>query len=360
MHRHGIIVQPYDHIAATFNPTIIKHDDRFRLLVRAVPAGYEKIGPINEFDDNYTSHLSLWEGLTPTEFVLVNENAVAPSDDLAEAFDAYGAEDPRVTKIGKTYYICYTSLAVGLGQPHSGDGVRIAMASTTDFKTFKKHGVIGPDIRCKAGALFESSGQLYFLWKDEHVVERTMLSPAPADFENPDAWSTFWHDHTVKHYQLLGPQNNAYEGRGVEPGAPPIDIEEGLLLIYSSISMDFKWTISALVLDKTNPARIVSKTEKPILIPQEDYELRGDVNNVVFPCGALIDQDLLYVYYGAADSLCAVASMHMNNLRTFLKPYHGEQPVEQQLPFHQANDGAFLELKSEGPLEMPVPAPQSA
>ena len=338
MKRHGVIVAPYDSIAATFNPTIIRHGDDYRLLVRAVPAGYEKIGDVNEFDDRYTSHLSLWEGKTPTEFSLIDEKAIGTD----QVFDAFGAEDPRITKIGETYYICYTSLAIGLGHANAGDGIRIAMASTTDFRTFKKHGVIGPDLRSKAGILFESCGRLYLMWKDEHVVERTMLSPAPADFEHAEAWSEFWHDHTVKHYQLLGPQKNSYESRGVEPGAPPIAIEEGLLLIYSSISMDFKWTISALVLDPENPAHILLKTERPILIPQEEYELRGDVNNVVFPCGAVIDNEVLYVYYGAADSLCAVARMGMDELCAVLKPYKGEQPVQQQLPFHQDNDDAFL------------------
>jgi predicted GH43/DUF377 family glycosyl hydrolase len=338
MQRQGIIVQPYDHIGATFNPGIIKHENNYFLLVRAVPEGYHKIGPVNSFDDNYTSHLSLWQSTNPTGFTLINENAVTPDQD----FDRFGVEDPRITKVGDTYYICYTSLSIGLGHENAGDGIRIALASTKDFREFKKHGIIGPDTRSKAGTIFESSGKLYFLWKDEHVVERTMLSPAPADFENAEAWKMFWHDHSIEHYQLLGPQNNSYEGLGVEPGAPPIEIEEGLLLIYSSISLDFKWTISAMLLDKTNPARIISKTEKPLLIPEESYEISGDVNNVVFPCGAIIDNDILYVYYGAADTICCVACDTMENIRQKLQPFHGTQPVKQDLPFHQKNDEEFL------------------
>lgn len=330
MQRHGILVEPYSNIAATFNPTIIKHGKTFHMLVRAIPEGYQKIGPVNSFDDNYTSHLSLWEGATPTDFKLVNEHAVTPDS----AFDAYGVEDPRITKIGDTYYICYTSLAIGLGHENAGEGIRIALASTRDFRTFKKHGVIGPDIRSKAGILFESNRQIYFMWKDEHVVERTMLSPAPVNFEESDAWQTFWQDHTIKHYQLLGPQQNAHEGRGIEPGAPPILTDEGLLLVYSSISLDFKWTISALLLDRNNPAHILAKTIHPILIPEADYEIRGDVNNVVFPCGAVIENDTLYITYGAADTLCALASMPMSALRDLLKPYAGKQPEAQDLPFH--------------------------
>ena len=318
MKRHGVVVSPSEELGATFNPAAIRLDDgRYVMLVRSVPAGYKKIGKVNEFDDNYTSHLSLWEGTSPLSFSLANPTAIRPD----QPYDQYGVEDPRITKIGDTYYICYTALAIGLGQTDAGDGIRIALASTKDFRTFKKHGLIGPNSRCKAGVLFETGGKLHFLWKDEAGVERTMLSPAPADFENPAAWKKMWADKTLTHHELLGPQvDRAHENHGAEPGAPPIEIEEGLLMVYSSISSDRKWTISLALLDKDNPHKIIAKSEAPVLAPKEKYELSGDVNNVVFPCGALIDNDRLYIYYGAADTVCAVASDSMANIRRALTP----------------------------------------
>ncbi|MDE1151701.1 MAG: hypothetical protein PW788_04110 [Micavibrio sp.] len=324
MQRHGIIVQPEGGLGATFNPAAIKLDDgRHVLLVRSVPKGYEKLGPVNQFDDNYTSHISQWESDRPDGgFKLVNENAIGPGT----AFDKFGVEDPRITKIGDTYYIFYTSLAIGLGQPDAGDGIRIAMASTKDFKSYKKHGVIGPDRRSKAGIVFESEGEVYFMWKDEEHAERTMLSKAPKDFENPEAWKAFWQGRDIEQDQLLGPQKNAHEGLGIEPGAPPIEIEEGLLLAYSSISSDFKWTISLLLLDKNDPSKVLAKSEAPFLAPEEKYELKGDVNNVVFPCGAIIENGRLYVYYGGADTVCAVASEGMDVVRSSLKPVKPAAP----------------------------------
>lgn len=317
MKRHGIIVRPEGGLGATFNPAAIRAEEgRYILLVRSVPAGYRKIGKVNEFDDNYTSHLSLWEGASPESFSLVNALAINPD----QSFDRYGVEDPRITKIGDTYYICYTALAIGLGHENAGDGVRIALASTKDFRTFTKHGVIGPDSRSKAGVLFESAGSLHFLWKDEAGIERTMLSPVPDDFENPAAWQKMWNDKTIDHQVLLGAQNNAYENLGAEPGAPPIETDEGLLMVYSSISADHKWTISLMLLDKSDPHKIIAKSQTPILVPQESYELIGDVNNVVFPCGALIENDRLYIYYGAADTVCALASESMENIRRALVP----------------------------------------
>lgn len=328
MKRHGIVVKPEGDLGATFNPAAVEDQPgHFLMLVRSVPKGYEKIGAVNAFDDNYTSHLSLWEGKCPDSFKLKTERALAPG----ETYDKFGVEDPRITKIGDKFYICYTSLAKGLGQPDAGDGIRIALASTKDFKTFEKHGVIGPDRRCKAGILFESGGKNWFMWKDEESVERTMMSPAPDNPEDMEAWKSFWQTHDIEEDELMGPQEGSYEDLGIEPGAPPIEIDEGLLLVYSSISSDFKWTISLMLLDKDDPTRIISKTEAPSLAPEADYELEGDVNNVVFPCGALVQDDKLYVYYGAADTICAVASEEMAEVRKSLKSFENK-PVRK--PHH--------------------------
>lgn len=317
MKRHGIIVSPAGDLGATFNPAAAKLDDgRYVLLVRSVPAGYEKIGPVNSFTGNYTSHISLWDAQAPAgPFKLLDEKAIAPD----QPFDRYGAEDPRITKVGDTYYIFYTSIAKPLDQPDAGDGIRIAMASTKDFKAFEKHGTIGPDRRCKAGLVFESVGNLFFMWKDEQVHERTMLTPLPKNFDIKDtkAWESFWEGRDIEKDLLLG-AGGKHEGLGVEPGAPPIEIEEGLLLAYSSISSDFNWTISLLLLDKNDPTKILAKSDKPMLRPEMDYELKGDVNNVVFPCGAVIDDGRLYVYYGGADKICAVASEIMDEVRNQL------------------------------------------
>lgn len=314
MKRHGIIVRPEGELGAVFNPAAAKLDDgRYILLSRSVPKGYQKLGPVNQFSGNYTSHLSLWEAKSPEgPFTLVEPKAVVPDQE----FDKFGVEDPRIAKIGDTYYVFYTSIAKALDQPDAGDGIRIAMASTKDFKTFTKHGVVGPDRRTKAGIVFESADGLYFLWKDEEQHERTMLTKLPANFDVADkaAWEKVWQGRDIERDQLLGAQKNAHEGLGVEPGAPPVEVPEGLLLAYSSISADFKWTISLLLLDKNDPTQIIAKSEKPFLIPEEDYEVKGDVPNVVFPCGAVVQDGRLYVYYGGADTVCAVASEDMKTV----------------------------------------------
>ncbi len=76
-----------------------------------------------------------------------------------------------------------------------------------------------------------------------------------------------------------------------------------------------------MLLDKNDPTKILAKTEAPMLKPERKYEREGDVDNVAFPCGALIDKGRLYVYYGGADTVCAVASESMAVIMKALKPF---------------------------------------
>jgi predicted GH43/DUF377 family glycosyl hydrolase len=61
----------------------------------------------------------------------------------------------------------------------------------------------------------------------------------------------------------------------------------------------------------------------PILQPETPYELFGQVNNVVFPCGAVIIGEELFVYYGGADSVICVATMKLAELMNSLITWAG-------------------------------------
>ena len=69
-----------------------------------------------------------------------------------------------------------------------------------------------------------------------------------------------------------------------------------------------------MLLDLNDPSKIVSRLHYPILEPTETFEREGLVKNVVFPCGMVVVNDILYVYYGGADSVICVASGHINDL----------------------------------------------
>ena len=99
---------------------------------------------------------------------------------------------------------------------------------------------------------------------------------------------------------------------------PPIKTEYGWLEIYHGVKMTVAgpiYRIGTVLLDLKQPHKVVARCNMPILSPREDYERIGDVGNVVFACGAVVeDTGEIKVYYGAADTCICVATANFNNL----------------------------------------------
>jgi beta-1,2-mannobiose phosphorylase / 1,2-beta-oligomannan phosphorylase len=100
----------------------------------------------------------------------------------------------------------------------------------------------------------------------------------------------------------------------VGAGPPPIKTKHGWLLIYHGVDNDHVYRAGAALLDLKDPGKVLGRTTQPILEPKEPYEKNGDVNNVVFPTGASVRDAKLFVYYGAADKVCCVATADLENL----------------------------------------------
>ena len=98
----------------------------------------------------------------------------------------------------------------------------------------------------------------------------------------------------------------------IEAGAPPIKTKHGWLLIYSYIqnylSPPAVFGVEAALLDLQDPRKIIARTDKPLMIPQETYEKYGKVRNIVFPTGAIVKNGTLSSDDRAADTRCAVAT----------------------------------------------------
>lgn len=78
--------------------------------------------------------------------------------------------------------------------------------------------------------------------------------------------------------------------------------------------MERVYSAGAILLDLKDPRKILGRTKEPILTPKENYEKKGDVNNVVFPTGACILDGKLFVYYGGADKVCCLATTDLHSL----------------------------------------------
>lgn len=90
--------------------------------------------------------------------------------------------------------------------------------------------------------------------------------------------------------------------------------EKGWLQIYHGVDATQRYSLGALLLDLEQPTKILAKSPVPLLQPQAPYELHGFFGNVVFACGALIENDSLRVYYGAADECMCLAEMPLAQL----------------------------------------------
>ena len=230
-------------------------------------------------------------------------------------WERFGCEDPRVTKLGGKFYIFYTALST---YPFRPEGISIGLAITTDFRQIEAKHPVTP-FNSKAMALFPGkfNGKIAAVLTANTDKPPAKIGLAFFDHEEQiwspeywEGWYSFLDDHVL-------PLQRKPEDH-IEVGAPPIRTRHGWLLIYSYIQNYFAppptFGIEAVLLDLADPAKIVARTEKPWLVPQEVYETYGRVPNIVFPSGALIRGRTLHIYYGAADTTCAVASGRLDTL----------------------------------------------
>ena len=220
--------------------------------------------------------------------------------------------DPRVIPLDGIYYVTWCNY------PGTESGPAMAMAKTTDFKTFdlvdsiilpyNRNAVLFPrKINGKYGILHRPSdtghtpyGDIYFAVSDDLV-------------------------HWGRHRYVFGP-TSGWQGTKVGAGPVPIETDAGWLVIYHGVRTScsgFIYCAGAAILDIDKPWKTLYRTRDYILAPTENYECVGDVPNVVFPCAALVDaQGKITLYYGCADTVLGVAYAQIDELIDFTKKHN--------------------------------------
>lgn len=317
------VLEPVDRVewasGAVFNPGAWLEKGNVHLLFRAVPRGYRKVrvagalpGEPTTGYENYVSSIGYARSTDGVRFEWSDEPFLRPD----RAFDRYGAEDPRISRIDDLYLITYTALS----QPAYGsvDGVRIGLATTLDWKRVNKHGIIGPDVRDKDAVIFPRRirGRIAMLHRIHPDVQLVWFDDLEQLLAPP---ARLWLEHLdrLDEYVVLKPEAD-WESRKVGAGPTPIETEEGWLLIYHGVDYRHVYRAGAALLDLDNPLRVIARTHHPILQPETHFELIGDVNNVVFPEGAVVIGDTLHLYYGGADRVVGHASAPMSDILALL------------------------------------------
>jgi len=295
---------------AAFNcGATIGPDGLIYLLYRAIHAGYTR-KPNGTGYDSYISSIGCAVSEDGIAFARFEQPVIQPTDE----YDRFGCEDPRVTRLGldgqMLYLITYTAL---FGPAYSGAD-RVALASTEDFRTFRKHGVVIPGLADKDAVIFPEliGGRIAMLHRvvpDIQIVYFDSLEQLVHPKE--DFWSAYW--PRLEEFTVMRPKYK-WEAEKIGAGPPPIKTDAGWLLVYHGVDNNRVYRAGAALLDLEDPSKVIARSPHPILEPEEEYERAGDTPNVVFPEGAIIVDDMLYVYYGAADTCCCLAFAKLDDI----------------------------------------------
>lgn len=230
-------------------------------------------------------------------------------DPLNYPEEIWGIEDPRITYLDelKKYAITYTAYSHG--------GPLVSLAMTEDFKTFERIGAVLPP-EDKDAALFPV--RFGNRWA---MLHRPIIS---TPYSAAHIWISFSPDliHWGEHRILIRAREGAWwDANKIGLSPPPIQIPEGWLVLYHGVKRTAGGVIYRLglvLLDLEDPTKVLRRSDEWIFGPREHYEKEGDVDDVVFPCGWIVDGDDVRLYYGAADSCIALATAKLSDLRNYI------------------------------------------
>jgi beta-1,4-mannooligosaccharide/beta-1,4-mannosyl-N-acetylglucosamine phosphorylase len=288
-------------VSSVFNPGAVRDGDRILLLLRVQTRGRETV-------------------LMPAESTDGETFVVRPRLVEIEGLDAIGERiyhvyDPRLTRLDDTIHVVFAADTDG--------GCRLGVAATDDFERFELIGFGGDDVR--NGVLFPekiggryvrlerpnrsrlqsgvTTGDEIVLAASEDLVTWTEVGPVMAG--RPHYWD-----------ELIG------------SGPPPVKTREGWLHVYHGVATHLVgrdiYQAGVCLLDLDDPTRVVARGRNNVLEPRELYELAGQVPNVVFPTGMIVDDidesgfaapgSPVRLYYGAADTVVAMATTTVGEL----------------------------------------------
>lgn len=246
------------------------------------------------------SHLRIARSADGVNFIVDDQPFIYPTLPA----ESFGVEDARIVKIDGLYYINYTAV--------SGDGYVTMLATTNDFKSLSKKGIIFPPLN-KDVALFPEmiNGKYYALHRPDNKgfgLPSIWLSSSP-DLLN-------WGHHEC----LLRPNGSLEESQKIGGNSSPIKTKKGWLVIYHAKGENSIYTLKVLLLDINDPSRIIGTGKKPVFGPEEEYEKNGFFPNVVFSNGVIEKNDgELFIYYGACDETVCLVKSSVSELLAFIQ-----------------------------------------
>jgi len=298
--------------AGVFNPAAARlPDGRILLLTRGQnKAGLSQIGSAVSTDSS------------GTHFIPDTKPMLVPAEDYERTADGKsgGIEDPRVVRIGRTWYLTYTG--------YNGHDAQLCLATSRDLRHWRRRGVILPAYGVgkqggtwnqqwtKSGAIVPR--KIHGKWWMYYLGTRSLPDGQTADDRGGHAVDFMglasstdllhWKDATPE--PVLSRRPNAFDSRVMEPGPPPLLTPNGILLLYNGADAHLVYRTGWALFDADDPAKLLARSDAPFFGPDLPWEQHGQVPNVVFLEG-LVPQSAysaacgtycLLGYYGAGDT----------------------------------------------------------
>ncbi len=307
------------------NPAVV-FDDKTNKFVMVYRAGGDEI--------KHNIRLGLATSDDGYNFVRQSDEPIFDVDEN----DADGGcvEDPRIVNIDGMYYMTYASRAYAPGRywlPHEEKEKEASawkrphadsepwflrtnetisyLAATKDFIKYRRLGRITDareDDRDVVIFPRKIDGKFYMISRPVINEDRSMWISASDDLME---WRT-----REKLYSGIEP----WESGRIGAGCPPIETDEGWLLIYHGVNKEDKcYRVGLMLLDKNDPRKIIARSRNFVLEPTTDYEKSGLYQGCVFPTGAVVKDGTIYVYYGCADKYVSLVTEKMENVLNYLR-----------------------------------------
>ena len=287
------------------NPSAIIKDGKVYLIYRAQ-------------DNKLTSRIGLAISDDGLHFTKEPTPILFPNNDSLKVYEWQGGiEDPRVVETDNgTYILTYTA--------YDGKVARLCLATSTNLKTWIKHGLVLRDKKykntwSKSGAIVAKqvgnkilatkiNGKYWMYFGDTNLFIATS--------NDLIHWDVAEDDESKKMIAVLHPRSGYFDSRLVEPGPYALLKDEGILLIYNGSNAanlndtnipKFTYSAGQALFDKNQPNKLIARLDTNFIHPDKPYEKVGEVNDVCFVEGLVYFKNKWLLYYGTADSKIAVA-----------------------------------------------------
>ena len=272
--------------AGTFNPAVIRHGGKVVMLYRAQDlAGTSRLG-YAESDD----------GL---HFARRREPVLSPETEYEK--DG-GVEDPRLVEIGGRYILTYTG--------YNKKAAQLCMAESRDLIHWKRKGVLLPAYKgnwnvgwTKSGAIVTEKiqGRYWMYWLGTAADQTDQMGISSSED------LVHWKEETAT--PVLAKRPGKFDSRVVEPGPPPVMTKAGIMLAYNGADDKLVYRTGIAVFDRSDPRRLIYRSDQPVFAPELQWEKVGQVPDVVFVEGMVSTKGQNLFYYGGADKYVGVGSV---------------------------------------------------